>query len=250
MTMLNSFCAASNFKSLLQRTDNPVFAECATAVQRATRERLPGAPWTASQQPSEDTDKSCNRHLSKKQPVSNRLRSALQNIHERLCAEIPGWSLPAEAYFYKRYTMHDIVYCTGASSNRDSTIFFQPSHGTYTMPGIVREIFSVPVMGENRGPLRSETFFAIQAFKECEISDSVNDPFFAHKDFGASLWSTKMADELQVIRTTQRVCHAIYRKWTKDVYVMKPLDKVSNSWSVYLPTMLILACKYFGRDFI
>ena len=226
-TMLKSFCAAANFKALLQRTNNPVFADCAAVIQRATREGQPEARGTTRNY-SAGVGQSCDLCASKKKLVPKCVRLALQDKHGQFCAEIPEWSLPTEAFFHRRFTVRDLAYSTGANSSRESTIFFQPSGSERIVPGIIREIFSVPARSKNGGAVCTESFFAIQVFQEYKQSNVGADPFSAHADFGACLWSAKMAEKLQIICTTQRVCHAAYRKWSKDVFVMKPLDKVSN----------------------
>jgi hypothetical protein len=250
MTMMESFCAAGNFKALLQRTDLPVFKKCEIVIQRATREGPKPMPPTFLGDPHlnhSDCRPNTKNQTNKMKPLGSRVMSALKAKQDTLCADIEGWLPPEKAFFHQRYSVHDAVYSTNAASSRDSTIFFQPSDSDCIVPGKIREIFCVPTQSRTTGIFREDVFLAVERFQEYEGS---GDPFTSHGDFGAGLWSMKMVTELEIIRITQPICHGIYRKWGQGAFVMKPLIKVCACCIHSYGLAVLTLGKAFGKNFV
>jgi hypothetical protein len=67
----------------------------------------------------------------------------------------------------------------------------------------------------------------IHEFSPLEID--VVDPFRDYPDFGAKLWQRALKERPTVIPDWRPLCHAIFRPWSEDKVVMKPLDRVSQT---------------------
>jgi hypothetical protein len=94
-------------------------------------------------------------------------------------------------------------------------------HSNTLVPGVIRLIFASE-------SLPGETFLAIHRYLPLS-GNAIHDPFLPYIDFGASIWSNDLDDEVDVVPTTQTIYHGCQREWSTDTLVMKPTNKASSN---------------------
>jgi hypothetical protein len=137
-----------------------------------------------------------------------------------------GWTPRKDALLHTRYRIRGLQYTRSTAGKKDSVIFFQPKAGGPLVPGVIRQIFSLPRVNPEGNKTRG-ILLAVQRYKSLADIDHIRDPFKRFTDFGAGLWHEKM-DRLEIITTTQKICHAIWRQWEDKILVMRPLNRVSH----------------------
>ncbi|KAH7904023.1 hypothetical protein BJ138DRAFT_1019721 [Hygrophoropsis aurantiaca] len=230
-TMLESFCAASNVKAFIQQPECPsILKESSSLLEECWGQYNKGTLMTdirtlAGEQIPDKKLKRSEIAWNKQEQLSEELRSTLLAMHKELVYELPNWTCPDAAFFHPRHTICQLRYANQQTSKRDSTMFFKPLRSNFLVPGVIQEIFSVPIK-HTKDDYTEIYFLAIQKFKACSSED---DPFEKYPDFGASIWSEELAD-LDIIPSSQTICHAIWQPWRKGTTVgttvMKPLDRV------------------------
>lgn len=158
---------------------------------------------------------------SAQKDLPTKILLVLEASYHRLCTQIHGWSTPDKASFHNRHTVRGIEYTTRTTSMRDSAIFFSPVDDNNLVPGFIQDIFSVPI---RRGSdTIAQHFFVVRRYHP--LSAPFHNPFLLHADFGAELWSDKVAESVEVVPTSRQICHSIGRRWDNGILVLKPLDK-------------------------
>lgn len=164
----------------------------------------------------------CNLPDSAQKNLSAKILSVLEANYHQLSTQINGWSKHEKAVFHNRHTIRDIEYATRTTSIRDSAIFFNLVDGNNLVPGFIQDIFSVPIQRGNEDII-AQYFFVIRRY--LPLTPPFDNPFLLHADFGAELWSDKVAEDVEVVPTSRPICHSIGRKWDTGILVLKPLDK-------------------------
>jgi hypothetical protein len=231
--MLESFCAAANFRGFLERPDcPPVLKESAKILGQCTGKESAIMTEIRTLELDDnlnDMVRQASADPRKQRPLSERVHSQLHAMDEHLRKEINNWSLPNSAFFHERHTIGGTQYTTHNTLQRDSFVFFQPRDTDGIVPGLIQDIFSVPVQLLKLGKpsyFQHIFFLVIQRYLPLK-TPRADDPFEEYEDSGFQLWSDKLADEPDVVLETQWICHSIQRTWAPGAMVMKPLDRVS-----------------------
>jgi hypothetical protein len=162
----------------------------------------------------------------KRRPLPVDIHRSLASISLALRTEIPDWITPTHVFFHDRWRIGGRQFSTSRATKKDSIVFAELEAGGPLVPGVIRDIFSVQCLTkEDNDKFTEMVFLAIHAYQP---SDKVHDPFASFPDFGASIWSNRLADHPVVIPTSRQVYHAISRQWDKTSLVLKALDRVSG----------------------
>lgn len=230
--MMESFCAEANFKAFLHQDSRcNVLKETASLIEREIESKAPGTLNTDLRTLfgyGGDLDQGWRCHgdiqWTKIKPIKTDVSSALRSLQSLLTSMIDNWTLPTHAFHHRRYAIRGIEYTTQTESMHDCAVFFQPLGSDAFVPGLIKEIISVPThQGEDL--YRDDLFLVIRRYREPYTSTG-GDPFLDFADFGVQLWCIQFADELCVVPAAQRICHSIGRRWNSDAMALKPLDRV------------------------
>jgi hypothetical protein len=220
--MLNSFCAAANIKGYLQRSDCPPLLKRSIPIIEQCLDHGRRVILAKNARTLLDNDEVKKlRHSdidwSKQRPLDDSLFKAMK-------AYIGGESPPRDVFFHSRHDIRGRTYTTQRVSERNSNIFFQPERSEKLIPGIIQEIFAIPIACA-QDQYTYDFYFAVQRLLPLEIPP-LSDPFSQFPDFGAVLWSDKLENDLEIVSQTQLIQHSISRPWDRGVLVLKPLDRV------------------------
>jgi hypothetical protein len=221
--MLMSFCAASNLRGFLHRSDcPPVLKSCATILENCVGKERGVAIMTEIRALGPDTDEE-RQHSDipwgKEEELSSPIREAIKSIDT---------NLPTSAFFHQRCTIRGTAFTTCTASKRDSRIFFQLPNSDEPVPGVISDIISIPVkLAEKADHYKVLYYFVIRRHLPLSEEQHVADPFREYPDFGAQLWSDKLADEPEVVQANELICHSVGRPWATGVVVLKALNRVS-----------------------
>jgi hypothetical protein len=145
-----------------------------------------------------------------------------------------GWTPRKDALLHTQCMIRGLQYKRSTAGKRDSVIFFQPSADAPLIPGIIWQIFSLP--RANPDGLKTQgMLLAVQRHKPLVATERIHDPFTRFEDFGAGLWHSA-TDKVEIITSSQKICHAIHRRWSGGILVMRPLNRVSSSNKWNLPS--------------
>jgi hypothetical protein len=227
VTMMKSFCEASNLRSILQNSGGwsdrlkicaPIFQKWFGDDHRGTLMsdiHLIGSNISNTAEDSEPENF-----------ASQKLEILDTDIQDALLAQTkePRYQ-HGKASVQKRITHRGLQYSSYDNTRRDSIIFFQPKPGCSLVPGTIRKIFSIPLRDPGNAVLTQSHFLAVHRYES--IPDNIEDPFHRYPDFGASLWSENINKQVEIIDLSRKFCHGICRNWQQGILVLKPLDKVS-----------------------
>jgi hypothetical protein len=169
---------------------------------------------------SNDVEKilSSDIEWNKHQPLDKSISMALK-------AYTGGEDSPRAVLFHNNLDIRGRTYVNHRASRKDCNIFFQPKGSHQLIPGIIEEIFAVPIPC-TQGYYTYDFYLAIKRLLPLE-RPPLGDPLSQFPDFGAALWSDKLANHLEVIDTKQHIHHSIRQPWADGIVVVKPLDRVS-----------------------
>lgn len=233
--MLETFCAASNIKALLQRSCCPsALVDCAPLIEdlfEGLRNSKSAAEIDAlSSNISGDTGKTrfTSQSISwdKFVPLDEAVFRAVQKSAPLLKVTLLHFTPTREAVPLNRCIIRGSPYATLQASEADSLIFYQRS-GIFT-PGVIRGIYRFycrtdPTMDS----FEEYTLLAIHALSPVDVA--IEDPFLEFPDFGAGLWSNSLSPEPDILPSTSKICHAIWRPWSQEIRIVKNLDPVRVS---------------------
>jgi hypothetical protein len=152
--------------------------------------------------------------------LSERALSALDTMYQQLFNK----PVPKATVCLPKQIIGKVSFATRAQSTRDCNVFFRSTVCGIMAPGIVQFIVSIPSTTSTTSKM--DTFFVIERYAQL-MEDGISNPFSSHKEFGASLWSSKMSAVLEAVPVDHIVCHAILRPWVKGVILFKALNRVS-----------------------
>lgn len=218
--MLESFCAASNIKVFLRRPGcPPILQECADLLAQCYGDQEWGSlqsdirTLTGEHSPTSNLSNSAGK-LS---DLEEELADALFATSRTLKRELPGWEFSREAKHLKCLTVGGLQYANFSATKRNSIVFFLPSPNAIMVPGVIRQIFSICGKGK-----MEHHHFAIHRY----LPLTVTDPFTQFEDFGASIWSKTLSQQVEIIPASRKITHAIQRPWDNSHYILKTLDRV------------------------
>jgi len=159
---------------------------------------------------------------TKLKPLDSNTYHALQNFTTN---SAEGWTPCKDALLHAKYKIRGFQYKRSTAGKKESVIFFQPTDGDPLVPGIIREIFSSPQVNKD-GIKTQGVLLSVQRFKPVVDTENVHNPFKRFPNFGAGLWHDTTTD-VKIVKPSQKICHAIWRKWDEDFLVMRPLNRVS-----------------------
>jgi hypothetical protein len=225
-TLVNSFCATANLQSFV---DGPsclnYLAFCAPIIEQCYGQDNCGTLMSdmhtlRNVEETSDTENTTWCYDSKDlRPLENDVYNAL--VTKGVATS--GITLGQNVVPHPRYKFAGLQYTPFHVHKKDSTIFFKEPGGQALIPGRIRNIFSVPRRLDS-GVIEKNVFFAIHRHRE--VGEGVSDPFKEFEGFGASVWSSTFHD-VEVIQSTDIVCHGILRPWADGLVVLRPLNRVS-----------------------
>ena len=226
--MLRTFCAASNFKSLLlQHDDMPVIQKYRTIVDQAAKDRSRDTLAGLMTSPVDAEPLILPKRSQQRVVVSERAVHALDLMYQALF----NHPLPPTRTCHLKHVIGKVSFTPHTESKCDCNIFFRSIAGDIIAPGVIQYIISVP------SPLKTgkmDLFFVVERYASLPENGPLN-AFSSHAAFGASLWSSKMSPTLEAIPVDHIICHAIFRPWVKGAILFKALDQVSRSPIVNTP---------------
>lgn len=231
--MVQSFCAASNLRTFVQSARCPdTVARCEPILNRIYGQDTRGTLMNDIRTLDNDMANVLEENTISEWDEDAKLRPLDEETYNALAAfvttdNVDGWTLCREALLHAHYSIRGLQYKRSTAGKRDSVIFFQPKPGRPLVPGVIRQIFSVPRINPDGIKTRG-VLLAVQRYKPLAEADHYHDPFKRFKDFGAGLWHGTTA-EVEIINPSQKICHAIRRKWDNDILVMRPLNRVSHT---------------------
>ena len=246
--MLETFSAASNFKSLLlQHGDMPVIQKFRAIIDRASKDRsrdtfagILTTEYNGQVLPPLTPPERCGKHVV----LSERALDVLSAKYQ----ELFDCTIPLPTICHRKYPIGKVSLTTRAESRRDCNVFSHSTAGGFTAPGIIQYIVSIPSPPQTD---KVDTFCIIERYAELPDTSSLN-PFLSYEAFGAGLWSSKMSLALEAVPVDQIVCHAISRPWGKEAILLKALNRVSIPVSLCfrvaytLQGLLVLCCCFIS----
>lgn len=218
---MESFCAASNLRTFVQSARCPdVIAECEPILESMYGQDTRGTLMNAAVQDADVSN--CDYNEVKLRTLDDETYRALVAFAAN--NKNDGWTPRNEVLLHAQHTITGLQYQRSTSGKKNSVIFFQPKAGEHLVPGVIREIFSIPRANPNGTQTRC-VLLAVQRYKQ--LGDHIHDPFKKFEAFGAGLWR-ECTEKMEIVRPSQKVCHAVRRKWGDNILVMKPLNRVSH----------------------
>jgi len=232
--MTQSFCAASSLRTFVQSARCPdMVAKCEPILNsiygQDTRGTLMNDIRTLDNNmtdiPEEDNVSKWDYDEAKLKPLDEETYKALVTFAATKHAD--GWTYRKDALLHAQCRIRGLQYKRSTAGKRDSVIFFQPKADAPLVPGVIRQIFSLPQANPD-GIKMQGMLLAVQRYKPLVTTERIRDPFTRFEDFGAGLWHNA-TDKVEIITPSQKICHAIRRRWDEGILVMRPLNRVSNS---------------------
>jgi hypothetical protein len=211
--MMNSFCAASNLKVFMKRPGCPdVLKDLAPAFEDCFP---PGKRGTLMAD--------IHTFGGRTGPLAKagkcvQLEKDIYNAFIHTVGSRSSEVNLSTVHVYPRWYIEGLQFATRDATQRDSIVFYKRMRSDTLIPGVIRLIFS-------SSSLPGETFLAIHRYLPLS-GNNTHDPFLMYVDFGASIWSNELDDEVDVVPTTQKIYHTCQREWCPNTVVMRPTNKV------------------------
>jgi hypothetical protein len=222
--MLETFCAGSNFKSLLlQHYDMPIVEKYRVIIERAAKDRSRdtfAGIFTSPIDPPAPVSLITPKRRQREMALSDRGLKALTLMYQ----DYFGCAMPQAVTCHSSHIIGKVSFTTRVESNRNCNIFFRSTIDDAVAPGIIQYIVSIPSSSKIG---KTDVFLVIERYAELP-AEVASSPFSSHVEFGASLWSSKMMPTLEAVPMNHIICHAIFRPWVKGAILFKALDRVST----------------------
>jgi hypothetical protein len=234
--MMQAFCAGSNLRISMELPGCPkMIRRCLNIVEGLDQE-VRGTFMSDIITMGADVDADADADAVEVSPVQKAitLDTDIQTALEtRLISESGSVSTAFKVSDYPKLNISGLRFSEYNTTNGNGTIFFQPTGTTELVPAVIRRIFCI--QPDEPSIHAGQIFLAIHRFRP----STTNDPFAFCKDYGASLWEKETSDDVEVIRVTQRICHANQQNWQEDVVVMRPTLKARTFFVVTVILYLI-----------
>ena len=209
--MLETFVASAHFKALLHRhQDIPAVQKYNLFLDIAAKDKSRD-PLAGVLSPPDIFHPGTS--VSPGEPLSPRALAALASYYADY---FPNQGLPSFTS-YSKHTLGKVTFATYISSPRDCNISFTSNN--IQKPGIIRFIVAAEQLPQH-------VLFIVERYAP-PPTNSVWNPFTSHAAYGASLWSGKMEDNLEVVPARNLQCHTILSRWSSGIYVIKALNRSS-----------------------
>lgn len=249
-TMLESFCAAANFRAFLKRLDLPSSVrDVADAIElprdvRATFLQSSRLDFGKSTLIKISQDEKARQKTSK---LDRDVVEALQKVSASISAFTSHkWSPPLEAVKHGQVVLEGKSFSTEKTTNSMGLICIR--NGRTYVPGKLRDIISISYPDAEDSCLLNVLYLFI-VHQHLPASSKISNPFLKYRDFGANLWSSDCYKRPSVVPVfpDTRFCHGILRKWDANHIVVKPLDRVSLLDFFRCP--FLISCRTLTKPF-
>lgn len=223
--MLGSFCAAANLKALLLRgSDIPAVNQCAKEVDKIAELFSPDKNF-AEASPGRGHD--ARDKERKAESLHPDIRAALLAKEYALKLRIDGWTTPTQAIRHRRITVGGFEFTNFTESRSMGSIFFRLDDSQILTPGRIQDIFTVETLSHD-GVRREDVFCAVKRQRGQPQSVPCTPSMLGvFQEFGAHIWLSDLSDQLDIILSTDVLCHSIGRSWSDCMVVLKPMNRVS-----------------------
>jgi hypothetical protein len=176
---------------------------------------------------------------TKEEPLGPGLIAALTRVEGELAKKVEHWSMPAKGLYRKILTIGERDFAIAEKSHGDSGVFYRPlgSKSDMMVPGNIEEIVSV----KTKNGTGLDLLFIRPLLSLAAGTDIVN-PFADFPGLGASLWSIKTSDELDVVTSSEQMHHYAKMNWNKDIVVIKDLNRVGETYKCRLFYLMTIHC--------
>jgi hypothetical protein len=233
--MMETFCAGSNLRVSLELPGCPsILARCLNIVQKRLGQEVRGTLMSDIS----ILDSRANGTLpapGRRVTLDLDIRMALE---ERLISEAFPPSTVTEAHSYADLKINGLQYADKNTTEGNGIIFFRPTGAQDLVPAVIRQMFSIGASSD------AEVFLAIHRYLPVEESDTLENPFKQNPDHGLSLWQSQTNQSVEVIRSTQDICHGNQCVWQKDVVVMRPTHRVRRPLLRYYGVSKLLVTRF------
>jgi hypothetical protein len=222
MSMMEEFSAGSNLRLSMERPGCPQILERCMPIVRANLDQEVRGTLMSSENPLDD-------HMDAVPSVKKRRKNKTKledEIHDALEAHLRSegnLSMATDAINHSQYETGSRRYAPRDANLRNSVIFFQPRGEEELVPGIIRRIFTIQ---NDSSPTGQDVFLAVHRYHPLDGSESFENPFADFPDYGASFWREQLRDEVEVIWSTQNICHGNQRHWNGEIVIMRPTHHV------------------------
>lgn len=231
-SMMESFCAASNFRAFLKRLDLPkTVRDFADAIEMPNDIR-----GTLLQSINSDFGKTSLVKISREERENHAHSKLEKDVIDALAKISPSiskfigenWAVPTQTAKHDRVAIEGKTF--SIESTTDSMGLVCIHNGNVYIPGRMREILSVTYPDAADTQILRVLFIFI-VHLHLPVSTKIFNPFLQYPEFGADLWSKghySRPSAIPVFPGT-RFCHGIIRSWDATNIVVKALDRVSNT---------------------
>jgi hypothetical protein len=186
VTMMKSFCEASNLRSILQNSGawSDRLKICTPIFQKWFGDDHQGTLMSNIHSNISNTEEDSEPWNF----MSQKLESLDTDIRDALVAQTKEPQYQHGKVFVQKKIVHrGLQYASYDATQQDSIIFFQPKPGSSLVPGTICKIFSIPVNNPGNTVSTQSRFLAVHRYEN--TPDNVEDPFCQYPGFGALLLS-------------------------------------------------------------
>lgn len=231
-TIMESFCAASNFRGFLKRPDLPsTIREIADAIELPSEVR----GTLDMQSLYRDFGKAAPIKIPKEERDNARLQdldddviSALRGISESITSIIgQSWSPPRRAVKEDRMVFEGSTFSV-EKTTKSMGLICTKSGNTY-VPGKLREIISIAYPDSSNDKLL-RILYLLVVHQHVPASSKIRNPFRKYPEFGANLWSNDCyaRPSIAPVVPGMQFCHGIFRNWDEKHIVVKAVNRVGE----------------------
>jgi len=201
---MQAFCAGSNLRISMELPGCPKFIRRCLNIVEGLDQEVRGTFMSDIVTMGADADAVKVSPVQKPITLDTDIQAALES---RLTSEGSSVSTTLKVFDHPKLNISGLRFSEYSTTKGNGTIFFQPTGTVELVPAVIRRIFCLQpnALSIDAG----QVFLAVHRFRP----STMNDPFAFCKDYGASLWEEETSDDVEVIRTTQHICHANQQKW-------------------------------------
>jgi hypothetical protein len=229
--MLRSFNTGAKLRAMLDREDvTPILAQVNVELEKALETKTRGPVDMDLLDPRQRAYDVVDQASLVMTPLCDEtILIALQRMHPSHVQDMTFWCIPPTIVMTSGHEVRGACFTTKKSSRSESKassiIYFIPASSDGPIPGQIEYAFSLPF--RNRSTTRLYHFFGVRRYEP--RSDDCADLFLSDfPGFGARIFSSELAGQIEVIRSSMVFSHAWQRSWDDDHVVCKSLNRVST----------------------